>query len=131
VVSIISQFAAKPTEGHLQAAKRVLQYIKGMTGYKLHLGMGNNDGQEPNSHKLSNGNQKPRLHSYSNTNWGRDPEEGLLSLEPNFSAPELSHTSALLHLLAAKRVVPTVIYPVRPCGSMGDVPCAFSRSTKW
>lgn len=56
-ISIISQFAAKPTQTHLQAAKRVLRYLKGTMDYKLNFDGDKND---------------MRLTGYCDSNWGND-----------------------------------------------------------
>ena len=57
-VSIISQFSAKPSAMHQQAAKRVLQYLKGTANLKLHLGA------EPG--------ELPNLIGYSDVSWRDD-----------------------------------------------------------
>src|SRR5271163_2661281 len=54
-VSIVSQFAANPTPKHIQAAKRILRYLKGTKGYKLYLG----------------GTNK-KLVGYCDANWGNE-----------------------------------------------------------
>src|SRR5271170_7679294 len=54
-VSIVSQFATNPIPKHIQAAKRILQYLKGTKGYKLYLG----------------GTNK-KLVGYCDTNWGNE-----------------------------------------------------------
>ncbi|GAC1660287.1 MAG: hypothetical protein PVS3B3_30240 [Ktedonobacteraceae bacterium] len=54
-VSIVSQFAANPSTTHLQAVKRILRYLKGSKGYKLHLG-----------------GREIKLIGYSDANWGND-----------------------------------------------------------
>ena len=37
-VSIMSQFATNPMPTYIQAVKRILRYLKGTKGYKLHFG---------------------------------------------------------------------------------------------
>jgi transposase InsO family protein len=64
-ISIISQFAARPTEAHLAAAKRVLRYIKGTVNYGLYQGMEPSDGQDSDK-------ARPQLYGYSDANWGND-----------------------------------------------------------
>lgn len=60
-ISILSQFSAKPTQAHLQAAKRVLHYLKGTQDYRLHLGA------------IDQKNQgEIRLYGFSDANWGND-----------------------------------------------------------
>ena len=54
-VSIVSQFASNPTQQHLQAAKRIIRYLKKSAEQKLHLG-----------------STKLRLIGYSDANWGND-----------------------------------------------------------
>jgi hypothetical protein len=80
-VSIISQFAASPSETHLQAAKRVLRYVKGTSGYKLHLGTGTGpgDGLETQKRSIigaepSDSQRQVKLIGYSDANWGGDLE---------------------------------------------------------
>lgn len=60
-VSIVSQFAANPTPTHVQAAKRILRYLKGTIGHKLHLG-GSENGDIGNN----------TLVGYCDANWGND-----------------------------------------------------------
>ena len=61
-ISIISQFSANPSQTHLQAAKRVLRYLKGSGDLKLHLGTGEKQ------------NQSIELIGYSDANWAGDIE---------------------------------------------------------
>ena len=56
-VSIVSQFAANPMPTHIQAVKRILRYLKGTKGYKLHFG-GQLGGQ--------------KLVGYCDANWGNE-----------------------------------------------------------
>lgn len=44
VVSLISRYMENPTELHLQAAKRVLRYLKGTTGFGIFYKKGGDDG---------------------------------------------------------------------------------------
>jgi len=44
VTSLISRFMKKPTELHLQAAKRALRYLKGTVNYSIHYKKGGDDG---------------------------------------------------------------------------------------
>jgi hypothetical protein len=44
VTSLICRFMAKPTELHLQAAKRALRYLKGTVNYSIHYKKGGDDG---------------------------------------------------------------------------------------
>jgi hypothetical protein len=43
VVSLISRYAGQPTELHLQAAKRVLRYLKGTTNFRIFYKKGGSD----------------------------------------------------------------------------------------
>lgn len=44
VVSLISRYMENPTELHLQAAKKVLRYLKGTTGFGIFYKKGGDDG---------------------------------------------------------------------------------------
>src|SRR5208282_831251 len=59
-ISFLSQSMSNPSPHHMQAAKRVLRYIKGTRDLKLHLGNRENDGI--------------MLTRFSNANWGNDAE---------------------------------------------------------
>src|SRR5665213_396187 len=61
-VSIISQFASNLMTLHHQAAKRILQYLKGTINMKLNF-------EKLNSDKES---KLPTLIGYSDANWGND-----------------------------------------------------------
>jgi len=61
-ICLISQFASNPSRAHLQAAKRILRYLKGISNYKLHLGFAADRGQTQDLH----------LHGYSDADWGSD-----------------------------------------------------------
>ena len=43
MVSLISRYMENPTELHLQAAKRVLRYLKGTTGFGIFYKKGGDD----------------------------------------------------------------------------------------
>jgi len=64
-ISLISQFAAKPKQSHLLAAKRVLRYIKGTKDYKLYLGRLDNDN--------NNHSDDIKVMGYSDADWANDP----------------------------------------------------------
>jgi hypothetical protein len=66
-VSIISQFASRPTQTHLTAARRVLRYLKGSIGRRLHLGSGSTTTKNDTTKNL-------RLTGYSDANWGGDQD---------------------------------------------------------
>ena len=68
-VSIVSQFAANPSQTHLQAAKRILRYLKGTTNYTLCLGMNRNHNQDQAQAREPAG---PYLYGYSDADWGGD-----------------------------------------------------------
>ena len=61
-ISLISQFASNPSRAHLQAAKRLLRYLKGTSNYKLYLGFATDQNQ----------GQAQDLHGYSDADWGGD-----------------------------------------------------------
>ena len=61
-ISFLSQSMSNPSPHHMQAAKRVLRYIKGTRDLKLHLGNRN--------HK----NDGITLTGFSDANWGNDAE---------------------------------------------------------
>jgi len=65
-VSIISQFSENPTKAHLQAAMRVLRYIKGSKGFRLHLG------QDVRSFCDFEEAAPISLLAFSDANWGND-----------------------------------------------------------
>jgi hypothetical protein len=54
-ISIVSQFAANPSEVHYKAVKRIIRYLKGTKAFKLHLG-----------------GKDIILKGYSDANWGND-----------------------------------------------------------
>jgi hypothetical protein len=59
-VNIVSRFAANPSEAHMEAAKRILRYIKGTVDFKLHLQAAGTD------------SDLPLLTGYSDADWGGD-----------------------------------------------------------
>ena len=63
-IGIISQFAADPRQSHLNAAKRMLRYIRGSTNLKLHLGA-------PDATSGTTADNI-RIIGYSDANWGND-----------------------------------------------------------
>jgi len=63
-ISIISQFAAHPSSTHLQAAKRILRYLKGTKDLQLYLG--STDDQDQGHGK------NIKLYGYSDADWGGD-----------------------------------------------------------
>jgi hypothetical protein len=65
-ISIISQFSANPSDGHLHAAKRVLRYLRKTTHYKLHLGAFADD------NSVQTQTQHLQLYGYSDASWGDD-----------------------------------------------------------
>jgi hypothetical protein len=65
-VSIISQFSENPTKAHLQAAMRVLRYMKGSKGFRLHLG------QDVRSFCDFKEAAPISLLAFSDANWGND-----------------------------------------------------------
>lgn len=58
-VGLLSRYMEMPRESHWQAAKRVLRYVKGILYFGLFYAYGENS----------------KLMGYSNSDWGRDPEE--------------------------------------------------------
>jgi len=83
-ISIVSQYAAKPTQIHLNAAKRVLRYLKGSANYELCLGANprntTNSSVELFDNKINNNTDSSietfdktlRLYGFSDASWGND-----------------------------------------------------------
>jgi len=68
-ISIVSQYAAKPTQIHLNAAKRVLRYLKGSANYELCLGA---DPRNTTNSSIETYDEILRLHGFSDASWGND-----------------------------------------------------------
>jgi hypothetical protein len=62
-ICLISQFASNPSRAHLQAAKRLLRYLKGTSNYKLYLGLATDTQRQ---------GQERQLYGYSDADWGSD-----------------------------------------------------------
>jgi len=60
-VSLIAQFGGNPGIAHLEAAKRILRYLKGTVDFKLVLGRRENGGFD--------------LVGWTDSNWGQDPND--------------------------------------------------------
>jgi len=76
-IGTVSQFSTNPVKSHYVAVKRILRYVKGTKGYKLHLGQVNNNNIQANADNReydNNGKQSTELNlmGFSDANWGGD-----------------------------------------------------------